>query len=302
MIASSSATSDIFGRYRSNTGRRTRSSTRSSERRANNRGFVGTGHADVTDYYYVDCEEYREALSARLDDEEGPEDAGSRSTSIWSSAPTARCWYDDAALITRRTRTTAAVAWPDVTDAVLARAPSGAGRRPGRLRAAVGAVGALLRASRPARPGHRPGPTTTPAAWQLALGVAFRRRRGPPRAGPAGWSRCSPRSSPCCRGGTSATCSPAGRAPVASCRTRWRRRPRARRAARQNAADAARTDPTGNQLRPSGPIVESDRRLRRWRARRNSANRLDKGGVSAATPLPRSMIIRSCRKAGRIPV
>ncbi len=95
----------------------------------------------VTDYYNVDCEEYREALSARLDDEEGPDDARHPADRHLEHCADCADWYDDAALITRRTRTTAAVSWPDVADAVLARVPPGASVAADRLRAALGAVG-----------------------------------------------------------------------------------------------------------------------------------------------------------------
>ena len=125
----------------------------------------------MTDYYYVDCEEYREALSARLDDEEGPDDARHPADLHLDHCADCALWYDNAALITRRTRTTAAVAWPDVADAVLAQVPSGASTTAGRLRVALGAVGAAQGVT---------GLFTLNdngdyqmAAWQLALAVAF---------------------------------------------------------------------------------------------------------------------------------
>ena len=127
---------------------------------------------DVADYYYVDCEEYREALSARLDDEEGPEDARQPVDLHLEYCADCALWYDDAALITRRTRTTAAVTWPDVTDAVLARAPSATTDTPGRLRAAVGVAGALLGASGLlALATHGAG--YDDAAWNLGLAAGF---------------------------------------------------------------------------------------------------------------------------------
>jgi len=122
----------------------------------------------------VDCEEYREALSARLDGEEGPEDARHPTDLHLEYCDECANWYDNAALITRRTRTTAAVAWPDVTDAVLARVPAGLSLPSTRLRLALGAVGvaqggfalfALL------FQGATTGYGT--AAWNLALGVAL---------------------------------------------------------------------------------------------------------------------------------
>jgi len=125
----------------------------------------------VTDYYYVDCEEYREALSARLDDEEGPDDARHPADHHLELCADCARWYDNAALITRRTRTTAAVAWPDVTDAVLAQVPAGASVTSSRLRAALGAVGTAQGAAALfslANDGEYQS-----AAWNLALAVAF---------------------------------------------------------------------------------------------------------------------------------
>jgi len=142
---------------------------------------------DVTDYYYVDCEEYREALSARLDDEEAPQDARQPVDLHLEYCAECALWYDDAALITRRTRTTAAVTWPDVTDAVLARTPAGAANTPGRLRAGVGVVGALLGVSGLlALATHGAGEVWAGydvAAWNLGLAAGFgavAARRVPP--------------------------------------------------------------------------------------------------------------------------
>lgn len=132
---------------------------------------------DVTDYYYVDCEEYREALSARLDNEEGPEDARQPVDLHLEYCIECALWYDDAALITRRTRTTAAVTWPDVTDAVLAKAPADAADIPGRLRAGMGVIGALLGVSGLlALAAHGAGEVWAgydTAAWNLGLAAGF---------------------------------------------------------------------------------------------------------------------------------
>jgi predicted anti-sigma-YlaC factor YlaD len=126
---------------------------------------------EVTDYYYVDCEEYREALSARLDDEEGPDDARHPADRHLELCADCARWYDNAALITRRTRTTAAVTWPDVADAVLAQVPAGTSAAAGRLRVALGAVGAAQAATGLfSLIGNEDHQT---AAWQLALAVAF---------------------------------------------------------------------------------------------------------------------------------
>ena len=135
----------------------------------------------MTDYYYVDCEEYREALSARLDDEEGPEDARLPADRHLEHCADCATWYDNAAFITRRTRTTAAVAWPDVTDAVLARVPAGSSVTSTRLRVALGAVGAAQGTT--ALFALTDGGAYETAAWHLGLAVAFcavAARRSPP--------------------------------------------------------------------------------------------------------------------------
>jgi hypothetical protein len=115
----------------------------------------------------VDCEDFREALSARLDNEEA---AGDQPTDTHLDlCADCRFWYDAAALITRRTRTSAVVAWPDVADAVLARVPPG-DHRPARLRVALGAVGVLQCGTglvTLAGSGYETG------AWQVALGAAL---------------------------------------------------------------------------------------------------------------------------------
>jgi predicted anti-sigma-YlaC factor YlaD len=129
----------------------------------------------------VDCEEYREALSARLDDEEGPEDARVPADRHLEHCADCATWYDDAAFITRRTRTTAAVAWPDVADAVLARVPAGSPVTSTRLRACLAAVGAAQGTA--ALFSLADGGAYETSAFQLALGVAFcavAARRSPP--------------------------------------------------------------------------------------------------------------------------
>ncbi|MFI7676008.1 hypothetical protein [Actinophytocola sp. NPDC049390] len=136
---------------------------------------------EFADYYYVDCEEYREALSARLDDEEGPQDARLPADRHLEHCADCATWYDNAAFITRRTRTTAAVAWPDVTDAVLARVPAGGSATSTRLRAALGAVGAAQGTA--ALFSFADTGAYENAAWHLGLAVAFcavAARRSPP--------------------------------------------------------------------------------------------------------------------------
>lgn len=115
----------------------------------------------------MDCEDFREALSARLDNEEGADHPTDAHLEYCADCA---FWYDAAALITRRTRTTAAVAWPDVADAVLARVPPGRDRPRSRTRLALGAVGVLQCGTALvtlAGTGYETG------AWQLALGVTL---------------------------------------------------------------------------------------------------------------------------------
>ncbi|MFL6121865.1 hypothetical protein [Actinophytocola sp.] len=133
----------------------------------------------------MDCEHFREALSARLDNEEvadHPTDAH------MEHCADCAFWYEAAALITRRTRTSAVVAWPDVADAVLARVPSGAERSWSRLRLALGGVG-VLQCGTGVLTLAGSGPDA--GAWQLALGAAvltlaalLGRTSRPPRPSP----------------------------------------------------------------------------------------------------------------------
>lgn len=129
----------------------------------------------MPDYYYVDCEEYREALSARLDGEQAPDDRH------LEHCAGCALWYDNAAFITRRTRTAAAVSWPDVTDAVLAKVPARTSVTSTRLSVALGVVGAAQGTS--ALLALTGGGMFQTAAWQLALAAAFCAvavRRAPP--------------------------------------------------------------------------------------------------------------------------
>jgi predicted anti-sigma-YlaC factor YlaD len=149
----------------------------------------------------VGCDSYREALSARLDGEEAPDERAALDAHL-AECPACRRWLDDAALVTRRVRTGPAVAGVDVTGAVLPAAP-GPGRRrlATALRVALGALGVaqlvlgllqvtVLRSSVPsylhgtsvdgATPGHL---WHESAAWNVAIGGAFlwvAARRGRP--------------------------------------------------------------------------------------------------------------------------
>jgi predicted anti-sigma-YlaC factor YlaD len=129
----------------------------------------------------VDCEDFREALSARLDNEENAGDAEHPADAHLDHCVDCAFWYDAAALITRRTRTTAAVAWPDVADAVLTRVPPSRGLP--RIRLALGAVAVVQCGAGLATLTGLSGLGYENGAWQLALGVAFgtvAARRTPP--------------------------------------------------------------------------------------------------------------------------
>ncbi len=160
--------------------------------------------ARICDYYFVDCEDFREALSARLDNEEGARDADHPTDAHLEFCADCRYWYDAAALITRRTRTSAVVAWPDVSGAVLARVPPGAERPWLRTRLGLGAVGALQCATGLVTLVTQAGAAFETGAWQVGLGVtlgavAVRRLPACPAAStpPASPRSCSPRPRSC---------------------------------------------------------------------------------------------------------
>ena len=126
----------------------------------------------MTDYYYMDCEECREALSARLDDEESSADALRSPDFHLEFCGACASWYEDAAMITRRARTSAVVAWPDVADAVLAKVPPGAAAGTARLRLSLGVVG-VLQGGFALLTMVLDGPSEQTAGWPLALGAVF---------------------------------------------------------------------------------------------------------------------------------
>jgi predicted anti-sigma-YlaC factor YlaD len=126
----------------------------------------------------VECEDYRELLSARLD---GEEDVGPNGP---PDAHLERCfdcqlWYDRAALITRRARMAPAQAGPDVTAAVLERVPRIRSSSSRRLRSALVALGVAqcLMAFFSFMVGDETAGLThvsyESVAWNLALGVAL---------------------------------------------------------------------------------------------------------------------------------
>ncbi|XVV05195.1 zf-HC2 domain-containing protein [Actinosynnema sp. CA-248983] len=95
----------------------------------------------ITDYWSVDCDDIRETLSARLDGEAGPANTEQLADAhLEHCAPCTR-WLDRAAAVTRRIRVSAATAWPDVTEPVLARLPPTPDRTQARLRSALGVIG-----------------------------------------------------------------------------------------------------------------------------------------------------------------
>lgn len=121
----------------------------------------------------MDCEDFREALSARLDNEEGAGDADHPTETHLEYCADCRYWFDAAALITRRTRTSAVVAWPDVSDAVLARVPPGTDRPYSTARLALGTVGVLQSATGLVTLATQAGVGFESGAWQLGLGVTL---------------------------------------------------------------------------------------------------------------------------------
>ncbi|HEY2765000.1 MAG TPA: zf-HC2 domain-containing protein [Pseudonocardiaceae bacterium] len=138
----------------------------------------------------MDCTNWREALSARLDGEESVAERAAIDAHLDSCAG-CRQFADHAARVTRLARTTVAADAPDVVDAVLAVAPRS--NRPHRvtaLRVLLGMVGlAQLAVSSGWMLAMHTGPAANAdvrmegaslqhfahesAAWNLALGVGF---------------------------------------------------------------------------------------------------------------------------------
>jgi predicted anti-sigma-YlaC factor YlaD len=137
----------------------------------------------------VECEQYREALSARLDGEDDPAERHAVDAHL-TICPECRSWMDNAAVVTRLARTSLVSTGPDLDEQLLAAAPG-----PGRLRVAItlrvllGALGAVqfvLGAAQIAGIAgtqhlHDLTGTTVPpnhlwhesAAWNVALGAGF---------------------------------------------------------------------------------------------------------------------------------
>jgi predicted anti-sigma-YlaC factor YlaD len=97
----------------------------------------------VTDYPYVGCDEFREALSARLDGEDDPAERAVTDAHLAGCAA-CRQWWDAAARVTRMVRTSVVTHEVTVSDEVLAAAPGPVrGRLVRAVRVALGALGVV---------------------------------------------------------------------------------------------------------------------------------------------------------------
>jgi len=142
------------------------------------------------DYDGVGCERYREALSARLDGEETPEERVATDRHL-AGCVACRAWLDSAAALNRLARTSLVTAPPGIDERVLDAAPGPRTARSGRvLWAALGVVGVaqfVLGAAQIAgigTVGHPHGLQAVfgggpdhlwheSAAWNVALGAGF---------------------------------------------------------------------------------------------------------------------------------
>ena len=150
--------------------------------RGNRRGSAG----DLRDMGSIDCAVCREELSAELDGEGDPARRAAVRAHLRACAACTG-WREQAAVVTRLTRTAPAQAGPDLVARVLPAAPGPARRQVG-ARAALAAVGVvqilLGVAALIGLVGHGGGTTMLAgadmahlghetAAWNLALGTAF---------------------------------------------------------------------------------------------------------------------------------
>jgi predicted anti-sigma-YlaC factor YlaD len=136
-------------------------------------------HGNPDDLSHMDCALCREELSARLDGEEELAPAADIDAHLASCAA-CRQWYDDAARITRLTRTGVAEPTPDLVDAVLDRVPV---RRVPRLDAVLRVVLAVVGISQlglafaellgSTSSGHGAHVAHESDAWNFALGIGF---------------------------------------------------------------------------------------------------------------------------------
>lgn len=75
-----------------------------------------------SDYRYMGCEQWREILSAQLDNEATPAEERAAGRHL-ETCVACQGWLDRAATVTRRARTQVVSALPDLTDAILTAAP-----------------------------------------------------------------------------------------------------------------------------------------------------------------------------------
>jgi len=127
------------------------------------------------------CVECREALSARLDGEEGPEGRAAVDAHL-SGCAECRRWLDDAARVTRLARTSVATPAPAIDPDVLAAAPGpGRVRLAAALRVALAAVGGSqlllglvqMTTYQPVTQLHASHLWHESAAWNVAIGAGF---------------------------------------------------------------------------------------------------------------------------------
>jgi predicted anti-sigma-YlaC factor YlaD len=134
------------------------------------------------------CERWRELISAQLDGEDDPADRP-RVDDHLAGCADCRRWLDQAAMVNRLTRTSAARPVPDLTETIMAAVPAATPRRGSPVRlylglAFVGAVQLILGLSQVgggASGAHvHTGLTATPghlwhesAAWNVAVGAGF---------------------------------------------------------------------------------------------------------------------------------
>ena len=142
----------------------------------------------------MDCERWREMLSAQLDGEDGPQDRAGTDQHLAGCAGCRR-WLDAAARVNRLTRTGTTASVPDLSDAILGALPAGAsGIRPAGIRPVaalflvLGLIGAVQLILGLAQVGggaaqahaHPGGVAADPghlwhesAAWNVSVGAGF---------------------------------------------------------------------------------------------------------------------------------
>src|ERR1700722_18619939 len=140
----------------------------------------------------MECSAYREAISARIDGEDGGLEVEAVDAHL-SSCPACRTWAETATTVTRAARLGLADPVPDLANQIMAAitdvqtAASGTGARPARARAAGRRPGAA--GGRPAR--GAPGGAARAAGRRPATGAARGAARRGARCGAPGsnWRR-----------------------------------------------------------------------------------------------------------------